>query len=455
MRHPFLLCRFLAILALWLAGSATLAADFSRGGNSVMGCDVTLSGQITSGDAARMDSYLDAIDLPSGYIRTSVLCLDSPGGGYSEGIKLAEIISRRGLATAVGPGQRCESACALAFMAGRILAGDGYSEAKRRLHPAGQLGFHAPGLTVDNGTYTEQSVARAYEVAVLSVRELIEFRKRASLNFPETLLLEMLGTPPSRMRRIETVGDAALWKVEIFPVGNPRSGAAEMVWNACSNLQGYVQGSRPRKEPVPADTIGDIRRQGTTVTIRSGIGFLGEGQPRCQITLGGTGYVDKDAIGYIDFPEAGIPGSFTALYKTMLFAPDTRISDLPAPQQRDRENLLARFTTPRHSRGGASCGLTGQRARVTNVREYVNMRQMPDFDAPVMRRLLLGATVQVFGNPIITNLGGMRAACADACRPAGTGNLQMIRRCIDSNSIWINIMDSRGVRGFVSRQFLD
>ncbi len=454
MRISKLFVRIFALLTLTLWSAAGFAADFSKGGLPVMGCDVTLSGQIASGDAERLQTFLNDGGLPSAYAPFHTLCLDSPGGSFAEGIKLAEIVSGRGLATAVGPERRCESACALIFMGGRILAGDGYSEAKRKLHPRGLLGFHAPGLAVSNGVYTEDSVNRAYEVAVLSVHEFIRFRERARLNFPESLLLEMLGTPPSRMRRVETVADAAMWKIEVTPIGNPASSANDMVWNACSGLQGYVMGVRPRSVAAPVNIIDSIDTGEGGLRVTSQTGFLGEGGAQCQLSFGSAGYVDEEAIGYIDFPDGGMPGSFTALYKVLLFPPDTRIADLPAPQAGDTDALLATF---RSAAGGAEgpCHLGNRAARIVNVKEFVNLRQSSEFSAPVLRRLPLGEPVQILGQPVLSNIGGLQDTCTAACagRKAGAGRLA--RQCIDNNAVWYNIMDSRGMRGFVSRKFLN
>jgi len=75
MRHPLSLCRYLALLALWLAGGGALATDASKGGNPVMGCTVTLAVRANGAKApARWSSWPGAFWPEMAIPRPSAAC---------------------------------------------------------------------------------------------------------------------------------------------------------------------------------------------------------------------------------------------------------------------------------------------------------------------------------------------------------------------------------------------
>lgn len=443
-------------LVVWAASGAS-AADLTPGGTQIMGCDVTLSGQIGPGDAARFAAYRQSDAARGHYADNWVLCLDSPGGSYAEGIAIARDVFGSEISTAIGPGQRCESACALIFMAGNIGAGDGYTETKRRLHPAGTLGFHAPGLTVRNGAYSEETVNQAYAVAVQSVRAFLELRDTTRLNFPESLLIEMLGTPPSDMRHVETIEDAALWKIDIFPIGIPDAPANRIVGNACQNLTSFVTGKRAR-DPAerPSAPLGEVRGRGTEAFVETLFGYLAEGTAPCQLTVAQREWVDQDSLGRIALVEGDGFGTGTALYRSLLFPPAQQITTLPAPRPDDLETLVGILTGTGGGRAAPACLLLADTAHVVNVTEFVNMRASPAFDSDILRQVPLDEKLTVLGAPVFTDLGGLKDTCTRLCQTASAprSDVQTITRCQESHSIWYNLRDSTGQTGFVSRQFL-
>ncbi len=77
---------------------------------------------------------------------SAVLTLNSGGGSYITGLKIAKLLRRYRVATVVENGAKCYSACAFAF-----LGGTGYSTQKglgeyidRTVEPGAVVGFHAP-----------------------------------------------------------------------------------------------------------------------------------------------------------------------------------------------------------------------------------------------------------------------------------------------------------------------
>src|SRR5262245_30641935 len=77
-----------------------------------------------------------------------VLCLNSPGGNFMEGLRIAKylltVAADHEVTTYVENGAACYSACALIFLAGRFNDRGGETYPARFLHVGGRLGFHAP-----------------------------------------------------------------------------------------------------------------------------------------------------------------------------------------------------------------------------------------------------------------------------------------------------------------------
>lgn len=102
---------------------------------------VRVTGEITGGDVERLKEVLP----PYEHFQMIVVSFDSEGGNYVAGLELSDFISARSIATYVGPGDSCFSACALAFLGGREeVIRNVVWWPKRIVHVDGRLGFHAP-----------------------------------------------------------------------------------------------------------------------------------------------------------------------------------------------------------------------------------------------------------------------------------------------------------------------
>jgi len=241
--------RILALIVLIVISQGLLtasdAASITLGGDPVMECHATLEGEIVTGDAQALETLIQKESWTQRYYSDEGfvprLCLHSPGGSYLEALKLAEVIGSR-VGTAIAEGKTCDSACALVFMSGRLHIVEDASRISRRLHPKGNLGFHAPGLVVDDGVYTKEAVDAAYKVAIKSLYELSKMRTaQGRLDIPEDLLSEMLGTPPEEMRRVYNVNEAIVWEIEIYPVGAPKKiERNDAILNACMNAMQFL-----------------------------------------------------------------------------------------------------------------------------------------------------------------------------------------------------------------------
>jgi hypothetical protein len=131
-------------------------------------CAFKLDGTITSGDHDRLAAVIAGSRLDPLDDRTTALCLKSPGGSYTEGLKISELIYNRGISTIVVDGTECFSACALIFMSGVL---PDRAVPYRKLSGGGLLGFHAPYLSLAEGEYSKDHVedaAQAMRVAALA-----------------------------------------------------------------------------------------------------------------------------------------------------------------------------------------------------------------------------------------------------------------------------------------------
>lgn len=120
------------------AGSAV---DFSSSPH------IRIEGRIEPGDAEKLGALLRE-ELPDPAIQWSnnvVVSLNSDGGDFYEGLELADTISAFAVKTFVGPGDRCLSSCAIAFLGGSIIYTRGSRGVPDRyVHDEALVGFHAP-----------------------------------------------------------------------------------------------------------------------------------------------------------------------------------------------------------------------------------------------------------------------------------------------------------------------
>jgi len=245
--------RLLGALLITLLPSASMAATLALTDDPEFGCLMTLDGPIAQGDTetflslikqastnsrhADMIWYTEYDDGTSPDIDLKVplnLCLNSPGGALTEAMKLTDAVHGR-LGTMVRPGARCESACALVFMAGSYDTGSdiGYITS-RHLHVDGKLGFHAPSLSVPEGSYDAASVARAYQVSVAATAKI--FRNLVNYRFAPSLAARMHETPPEQMFYVSTVREAARWGISVVGVDAPSAISDAVIRTACGNL---------------------------------------------------------------------------------------------------------------------------------------------------------------------------------------------------------------------------
>lgn len=104
---------------------------------------IRMEGMIEPGDAEKLRTLVSGAD-PFGSV---VLSMHSPGGNFNAGLALGDAIAEASVTTFVGPGDVCLSACAFAFLGGRVMTiRHVLWEPSRVLHVGGMLGLHAPSI---------------------------------------------------------------------------------------------------------------------------------------------------------------------------------------------------------------------------------------------------------------------------------------------------------------------
>lgn len=98
------------------------------------------------------------------------VCLESKGGIFAAGLELGNFISSKGLATKVGPGKSCLSACALAFMGGTFIYANS-SDPARFMHSTAEVGFHAP---TSNSAALRASPVAYFDASLLALSEFLQ-----------------------------------------------------------------------------------------------------------------------------------------------------------------------------------------------------------------------------------------------------------------------------------------
>lgn len=234
-------------LCTWLA-SAAQAAEITEVSSEL--CDFSLTGEIKNGDAKELRRSRRAVqEFVNG--SSIKLCLDSPGGSLTEGLKLFKEIWGMNIKTHVLPGAQCESACALAFLGGSYTMGTGQTRAMRReIWPDGRLGFHGPRLIFPaEQSFPGAQVSKAFEVALEIAAKMFELNRledRGDSALTDHLLHQFLLTSPDNMYDIETVGDVILSDITLNGVDYSNIDVKEVFLNVCNNI--YLEGEFPLLE---------------------------------------------------------------------------------------------------------------------------------------------------------------------------------------------------------------
>jgi len=212
-------------------------------------------GPVTEGDAtalaALIDEFVectpDLLDITGS--NCAVVTLNSPGGDYIEGLRLAALMRERAIATVVEANAECYSACAFAF-----LGGTGYARQEgigayidRMIEPGGILGFHAPyfasealdGLVAQFGM--DDVLGASRDDVALMIQQLVDW----NVNANALSYIASMG-PTETYDIVEGEDYAMLWaQLPPAPLYYWNSNTADALRNACINLLAYHLESWP------------------------------------------------------------------------------------------------------------------------------------------------------------------------------------------------------------------
>lgn len=340
-------------LVLLFAINPLQAAEFTLTPNHPDGCTFQMTGQIENGDLERFKSFAKSeirplglnangdVTEPFGQTRP-FMCMDSVGGSLGEALRIGDFLHSddsvleeeaayglQSMATVVPNGARCESACAVLFMAGQISEGDFGRSSNRYLHIGGKLGFHAPSLVVQNGQYTEESVNQAFAVAIDSIGQLM--KRRWDWDISGDLLAEMITTPNSSMAYIGGPETAHAFGIHLFgfkPEDLPQKFEEKHALQLCDFnrskpfLSGAEDLSHTYKLEDPVDNPNIIIAKFETIdgTTQFDMGEFDEGGYRCTGTVhSGGGYWGEISI---ESYSSDYGNSTSRVYPWMLLSPE-------------------------------------------------------------------------------------------------------------------------------------
>ena len=263
---------------------------------------IELTGPIVPGDAQRLADFVganfdcgdDGIDC-SPY--TAIVSLDSPGGDYAEGQKIAALLRSKALASIVERGRSCLSACAIAYLGGSGFwpTGGVGSFIARFIEPGARIGFHSPYLPQADA----QEIAKSNLPLVLETSRLDNEQLADVLNgyyVDASLTGRILSKGPDQTYDIATIEDMLLFRVNFpyFPAALVRGTVEEKTRNVCLKLLA-LRNARPIKQ-YEGDYLDAkfVRSENKTPDGRSVFGFAVLDRPRNIDYCGIAGEDDVD-----------------------------------------------------------------------------------------------------------------------------------------------------------------
>jgi hypothetical protein len=306
-------------------------------------CNVLLDGVIDVGDLEKLQAILDQ-QRERGFSDVPRLCLNSPGGDYREGLRIARYLMEKSIGTAVAEEAECYSACAIVFMGGTF---PWKGELNRYLHVRGILGFHAPyiaGAAGEGKVLVESEQVRlAFSEGIRSMSEFMRLGvgndvKRVT---PE-LMSEMMAQGPDAFYNVDTVGKAIRFRIHLYGIDRELPVDEAGMCNACVSmnyfaLERYGAGG----DPDLCKGLGPPRREAHPKGIRytSDVAPRG-GQCTIDVTMDGG---NATAWTFRNDSQDEFGGGLELAYWYLL-SPSTSLSDLsekPArtTQEQDSERL--------------------------------------------------------------------------------------------------------------------
>lgn len=206
-------CGALALACILGMSSQTSALELETGRYEDTGTRyIRVTGPIRPGDALVLRGLLGAEPDPA------VVILNSHGGSVTEALEMGRDIRRHAASTYVGKGQKCVSACILAFVGG----------VRRAVSKDGELGSHQFYWPDGQAPAGAQATAMSQRLSASVLRHFIALDVD-----PEALTL-IMETPPEEMliftrtllERFRLVGETTAYSnpLTVIPKGEHRPG---------------------------------------------------------------------------------------------------------------------------------------------------------------------------------------------------------------------------------------
>jgi hypothetical protein len=205
-------------------------------------CVLSLDGEIVPGDFSRLVDIAakEFLGVDGESSARDTICLNSPGGNVSEGVKLAEFFHKNGIGTVIDEGAECYSMCAIMFMMG-IAQGPEVTFVNRKLHITGKLGFHRPFLALgEESLISTKALAIAHDVALEDMSKIMLLANNLvpwsnSTMMRPDLIQEMLSRVGNDFFYIDTVEKAGRFEIELLGLPKPSASPEERAYYACEN----------------------------------------------------------------------------------------------------------------------------------------------------------------------------------------------------------------------------
>lgn len=176
----------LACFSSWTACASNISSEPVKSDDGNVTQWISVTGDIVFSDIARFQSVSDETQ------GTAIVYFNSPGGDLEAGIKIGRLIHKRGWNTAVD--DTCASACALAWLAGRVkLAGE-----------KSRIGFHVAYVGTD--LKAESGLGNALVGLYLG-----------ELGMGENVVRYVASAPPDDMQWL-SFRDARLLGIDVVPI---------------------------------------------------------------------------------------------------------------------------------------------------------------------------------------------------------------------------------------------
>jgi hypothetical protein len=457
-----------------------ISANYSDGTMSRLEVDITTGEMIrTSYDADGLITSIINASTEYTDLFWKNVCFNSLGGSFSEGLKITELLGVNAIGTAIAAQHSCESACAVAFMAGswsrrfwghERFEGQERGPATRTLHPKGTLGFHATSLPLRSEQYTSLEVQQAYAIALETVNMILRLRANKGYNFPDYVLSRMLETPPSDMFYIDTVESATRADIIVAPTGINLDGPEKYIPYLCDAANVHDLESDSILEYLYDLRINySEERWGSEGTHWMMDLVDTENGRQCHVSL--LQYPESDFRsesfgGIVSFPRstnsADEIDTYDLVHEFQTFPLATRLENLPLKTTYSlRDARLLAGQQAIEASAAKSCWLTKNYATIENVTEFTNLRRQPTLSSIIIREVPLRERVRIsdIGSLKVAGTQSRRDSCETACNdfqqnPNDTNAKDEALQCIDENVLWTEITDAGGNTGWVSRKFL-